>query len=220
MSTHTRPASATEWFIENLILKDSLGLMHGIPQLEDAEDDLCGVSIAQKRPLVYLALDLLLHIDHSRVAPTKFRQQYPCYPANSLFVTEWFKSDVLKRRIADQSLSLGWRLPTAHFHFIAGAFTDLCDADTFDELLEIIEEKHIDLLVLDCDLMRVRGSEKARHKAITSLQDSVSTILDVSFHADAGPYGFSLDVDLTPGGIESITQPCGHTNALATKETK
>ena len=212
-------AVESDWFIENLILKDSLGLMHGIPQPDD-DDDLCGVSIAQKRPLVYLALDLLLHIDHARVAPTKFRRQYPCYPADILFITEWFKSAQIKTRIAEQSLGRGWKLPTEHFHFIAGERVDLFDAPTLEELSEIIEENSIDLLVLDSDPMRFRGTEKAWHKAITSLQDSVSTVLDISFHADAGPYDFSLDVDLAPDGIESITQPCGHTTTLATDQNE
>jgi len=171
-NTSKRPAAASAWFIENLIPRNSIGLLHSNPEL-DNDRDLMGAHIHQKRPLVYSALDLLLHIDHARVSPTKFRRQYPCYPADVLFITEWFKSSDLKIRIADQSLSRGWKLPTEHFHFIAGAFTDLTDADTVDELMEIIEDKGIDLLVLDSDPMRVRGTEKAWHKAITSLCNTV-----------------------------------------------
>ena len=137
------------------------------------------------------------------------------HPAAS---SEWFKSSDLKIRIADQSLSMGWRLPTEHFNFITGERVDLFDAPTFDELVEIIEEKHIDLLVLDCDSMRARSHEQAYQNAVNLLCNTVSTVVDVSFSAAAGPYGFSLDVDLAPDGIESITQPCGHTKTLAIKQ--
>ena len=96
--------SNRDWLIEHILPRDSVGLIYGNPEL-DNDLDLMGAHINQKRPLVYLALDLLLHIDHARVAPTKYLRQYKCYPADILFITEWFKSSDLKIRDSSSILT-------------------------------------------------------------------------------------------------------------------